>query len=82
MYSFKCSVHTFSSSFGLSVDERTRISCIALSVRFTYLAACLALQWMKKRGISCMRVKCRVHIFSGSFGSIVDERTRNKLYAC
>ena len=31
-----------------------------------------------------MRVKCSVHIFSGSFGSCgpaVDERTRNKSYA-
>ena len=40
---------------------------------------------MKERGISCMRVKCSGYIFSGSFGSCgpaVDERTRNKSYAC
>ena len=56
-----------------------------LNVQFIYLVALLARvaqQWMKERGISRMRVKCRVHKFSGSFGSIVDERTRNKLYAC
>ena len=54
---------------------------MALSAGFIYLAACLARQWMKERGISCMRAKCCVHIFSGSFGSAVDERMRNKLYA-
>ena len=54
-----------------------------LNVRVIYLVALLARvarQWMKERGISRMRVKCRVHIFSSLFGSIVDERTRNKLY--
>ena len=60
---------------------------MALSVEFMYLAARLALQWMKERGMSCtygIKVPAQanlVHIFSGSFGSAVDERTRNKLYA-
>ena len=68
---------------------------------FIHLAARLARQWMKERGIivctlivgfiylvarlvrstrqwkNCYGVKCLVHIFSGSFGSAVDERTRN-----
>ena len=54
---------------------------MALSVEFIYLVARLARlarlarQWKKFYG-----VKCRVHIFRGSFGSFgsaVDERTRN-----
>ena len=49
--------------------------CMALSVEFIYLAAHLARQWMKER--NCMRIKCLVHIFSGSLGSAVDKRTRN-----
>ena len=32
------------------------ISCIALSVGFSYSAACLARQWIKERGIIDMRV--------------------------
>ena len=32
------------------------ISCVALSVGFTYLVACLARQWIKERGIIDMRV--------------------------
>ena len=54
-----------------SGDERTRnklygvwmkergISCMALSVGFTYLAACLARQWIKERGIIDMRVRAK-----------------------
>ena len=48
---------------------------MALSVEFIYLVARLARlarQWKKFYG-----VKCRVHIFRGSFGSAVDERARN-----
>ena len=58
---------------------------MALSVEFIYLAARLAL-WMKERGMSCtygIKVPAQanlVHTFSGSFGSAVDERTKNKLY--
>ena len=52
---------------------------MALTVEFIYLAARLARQWMKERGIivQCMCIKCLVHIFSGSLGSAVDKRTRN-----
>ena len=52
---------------------------MALNAEFIYLAARLARQWMKERGIqcNCMHVNCWVHIFSGSFGSAVDKRTRN-----
>ena len=58
-------------SFGSAVDERTRnklygvwmkergISCMALSVSFTYLVACLARQWIKERGIIDMRVRAK-----------------------
>ena len=50
------------------------------SLGFIYLVARLARQLMKERGMSCMHVKSLVYIFSGSFGSAVDERTRNSLY--
>ena len=59
------------------MKERGIIVC-ALSVGFIYLVARLARlarQWKTFSG-----VKCWVHIFSGSFGSFgsaVDERTRN-----
>ena len=46
--------------------------CMALSVEFIYLAARLARQWMKKMRNNCMRIKCLVHIFSGSLGSAVE----------
>ena len=36
--------------------KERRISCVALSVGFTYLVACLARQWIKERGIIDMRV--------------------------
>ena len=54
------------------MDERTRnklhgtwmkeqgISCMALSSGYTYLAVCLALQWIKERGIIDMRVRAAV----------------------
>ena len=48
-----------------------------LSVGLIYLAARLARQWMKERGIIDVPVKCWVDIFSGLFGSAVDERTRD-----
>ena len=59
-------------SFGLAVIERTRnklygawmkergISCLALSSGYSYLAVCLALQWIKDRGIIDMRVSVKV----------------------
>ena len=45
---------------------------MALSAEFIYLAARLARlarQWKN----NCMHVNCRVHIFSGSFGSAVEK---------
>ena len=66
-------------SFASAVDERTRkklysvwmkergISCMALSVGFTFLAACLARQWIKERGIIDMRVRAK----SGPVYSVV-----------
>ena len=56
------------------MKERGIIVC-ALIVGFIYLVthlACLARQWKNLYG-----AKCRVHIFSGSFGLAVDEKTRN-----
>ena len=51
---------------------------MALTVEFIYLAARLARQWMpEKTRNNCMRIKCLVHIFSGSLDSAVDKRTRN-----
>ena len=53
------------------------------SLGFIYLVARLARQLMKERGMSCMHVKSLVNIFSGSFGSfgsVVDKRTRNNLH--
>ena len=47
---------------------------MALTVEFIYLAARLARQWMKERGII---VCVGSYIFSGSLGSAVDKRTRN-----
>ena len=73
---------------------------MALTVEFIYLAARLAWQWMKKRGIivcalsfwfiylaarlarlwdkrtrnNCVRVKCKIRIFSGSLGSKSNRR--------
>ena len=62
------------SSFGSAVDERTRNKlyglwrvdermrnklCGVKSVGFTYLAACLARQWIKERGIIDMRVRAK-----------------------
>ena len=59
-----CRVHIFSGlfgSFGSAVDERMTggRSCLALSVGFIYmnLAARLARQWIKERGIIDMRVR-------------------------
>ena len=63
-------------SFGSAVDERTRnnlyaawmkergISCLALSSGYTYLAVCLAPQWIKERGIIDMRVRAKVALYS------------------
>ena len=63
-------------SFGSAVDERTRnklygmrikeqgISCMALSSGYTYLAVCLAPQWIKERGIIDMRVRAKVALYS------------------
>ena len=62
-------------SFGLAVDERTRnklygawmkergITCMALSSGYTYLAVCLAPQWIKERGIIDMRVRDKVALY-------------------
>ena len=43
------------------------ISCMALSVGFSYLAACLARQWIKERGTIDMRVRAK----SGPVYSVV-----------
>ena len=69
LYGVKCWLHIFSCLFGSAVSKiRFRlarqctwmkergISCMALSVGFTYLVACLARQWIKERGIIDMRV--------------------------
>ena len=59
---------------GATIECRAKIKAICLAAR-------LARQWMKERGIIDMLVKSWVHTFSGSFGSEVDERTRNDLYS-
>ena len=46
------------------------IICITLSVGFIYLAARLARQLMKERGMICMHVKSWVHIFSGNKSTV------------
>ena len=62
--------------FGSAVDKRTRntlygawmkegeISCLALSSGYTYLAVCLAPQWIKERGIIDMHVKAKVALYA------------------
>ena len=51
-------------SFGSKVNERTRINSLLLSSGYTYLAVCLALQWMKERGIIDMHVRVKVALYS------------------
>ena len=60
-------------SFGWAVDERTRNKLYG----FIYLAARLARQWMKERGMSCMELKGHCHAIwqlykklEGDFASI------------
>ena len=40
------------------------ISCLALSSGYTYLAVCLAPQWIKERGIIDMHVKAKVALYA------------------
>ena len=49
---------------GATTECRAKIKAISLAAR-------LARQWMKERGMICILVKCWVRIFSGSFGSAV-----------
>ena len=47
------------------MDERTRNKLyMALSSEYTCLAVCLALQWIKERGIIDMRVRAKVALYS------------------
>ena len=39
--------------------KEREISCMALSVGFIYLAACLARQWINERGIIDMRARAK-----------------------
>ena len=63
-------------SFGSAVDERTRnnlyaawmkergISCLALSSGYTYLAVCLAPQWIKDMWIKDICITLCMHVIS------------------
>ena len=50
---------------------------MALTVEFIYLAARLARQWMKQRGIIVCALSVWFIYLAGSLGSAVDKRTRN-----
>ena len=58
----------------LPVFREQEISCMALSVQFIYLAACLAQQWVKDQGTIDMRLRankpnelgCLVHGYKWS----------------
>ena len=51
-------------SFGSAVDERTRNKLYGVSSGYTYLAVCLVPQWIKERGISDMRLRVKVALYS------------------
>ena len=49
--------------YGVWMKERG-ISCMALSSGYTYLAGCLAPQWIKEQGIFDVRVRVKVALYS------------------
>ena len=49
--------------YGALMKER-EISCMVLSSGYTYLAVCLAPEWIKERGIIDTRVRAKVTLYA------------------